>query len=72
MKMPSKVYDVLKWILLIVVDAFITMFTLLASTWGWDIPVEAIVTTIAAISTFVGVCVGISNYNYNKSLKEEE
>lgn len=66
-KLPSKVYDILKWILMIVVDAFIALFTGLASTWGWDIPVDAIVTTIALISAFVGVCVGISTINYNKS-----
>lgn len=67
MKIPDKVYDVLKWILMIVVPAFITMFSFLAKAWAWQIPVEAIVGTISAIATFVGVCVGISTYNYNKS-----
>lgn len=71
MKLPNKVYDVLKWILLIVVDAFITLFVLLANTWGWDIPVEAIVTTITGISAFVGVIVGISTFNHNKDQKDE-
>lgn len=67
MKIPSKIYDWLKWILMIVIPAFITLFTLLASTWQWDIPVEAITATITGIATFVGVCVGISTYNYNKT-----
>lgn len=66
MKIPSKVYDALKWILMIVVPAFITLFTLLAGTWNWDIPVEAIVTTITGVATFVGVIVGISTHYYNK------
>lgn len=66
MKLPDKVYDFLKWILIIVVPAFITLFTLLASTWGWQIPVEAIVATITGVATFLGVIIGISTHNYNK------
>lgn len=66
MKIPDKVYDVLKWILIIVVPAFVTLFTLLATTWHWEIPVEAIVATITGISTFLGVVVGISTHYYDK------
>lgn len=66
MKLPDKVYNVVKWILIIVVPAFITLFSLLASTWGWDIPTEAITATITGVATFVGVIVGISTHYYNK------
>lgn len=66
MRIPDKVYDFLKWILIIVVPAFITLFTALANTWHWDIPTEAIVATITGIAAFVGVIVGISTHNYNK------
>lgn len=66
MKIPNKIYDVLKWVLMIVVPAFVTLFTLLASTWAWDVPVEAIVATITGVATFIGVCVGISSAAYKK------
>lgn len=66
MKIPSKLYDILKWILIIVVPAFVTLFTLLAETWQWGIPTQAIVTTITGIATFLGVIVGISTHYYNK------
>ena len=66
MKIPDAVYNWLKWILIIVVPAFITLFTLLAGTWGWAIPVQAIVTTITGVATFLGVIVGISTHYYNK------
>ena len=66
MKIPSVLYDWLKWILMIVVPAFITLLTLLTSTWQWDIPIEAIVATITGVATFVGVIVGISTHYYNK------
>lgn len=64
MKIPNKLYDVLKWILMIVVPAFITLFTLLSGTWGWDVPVEAITATITGVATFLGVIMGISSAGY--------
>ena len=70
MKIPDKIYDAIKWILIIVVPAFITLFTLLARTWAWDVPADAIVTTITGIATFVGVIVGISTHYYNKEDEE--
>lgn len=66
MILPEKIYKIVKWVLIIVVPAFITLFTLLAKAWQWDIPVEAIVTTITGIATFFGVIVGISHVNYYK------
>ena len=71
MKIPSGLYDVLKWILVIVVPAFITLFTLLSTTWQWQIPTEAIVATITGVATFLGVILGISTHYYNKGGDEE-
>ena len=70
MRLPDSVYNVLKWILLIFVPALITLLTTLTMVWHWDIPLEAIVTTISAIATFLGALVGISSHNYNKWLNE--
>lgn len=72
MIIPSKVYDVLKWILLIFVPAFIALLTTLTMVWGWNIPLEAIVATISAIATFIGALIGISTKNYNKRIEEDE
>lgn len=66
MKIPGAVYDKLKWILMIVVPAFVTMFKLFANTWMWDIPVDNIANTITGIAAFLGVVVGISSYNLKK------
>ncbi len=64
MRLPDRIYNIFKWLLIIVVPAFITLFTLLATTWAWDIPTEAIVATISGVSTFIGVIIGISNKTY--------
>ena len=71
MKLPDTLYNILKWALLIVVPAFITLFEFLAHAWGWDIPTEAITGTITAIATFIGICIGISNHNYYKDDGDE-
>lgn len=64
--LPDKVYTVLKWLCVIVSPALCTLIVTLANLWGWQIPTEAIVGTITAITTFVGIVLGISNHNYNK------
>lgn len=66
MILPDKFYNVFKWVLLIVVPAFITLLTALTKAWGWDIPIEEIVVTITASATFLGVIFKISDTNYKK------
>ncbi len=63
--MSNKVYDVLKWIAQILLPALGTLYFALAGIW--DFPyAEAIVGTITAVDTFLGVLLGISTVNYNK------
>lgn len=69
MKLNDKLYDILKWICMIVSPALCTLLVTLTSLWGWAIPIEAIVGTITAVTTFIGVLIGISTYNYNKEVK---
>lgn len=64
--MSNKTYDVLKWIVTIVSPAVCTLLVTLTSLWKWNIPIEAIVGTISAITTFIGICIGISSSNYKK------
>ena len=70
MKLPDKLYNFLKWFLLLVVPAFITFLTALTMAWHCDIPLEAIVTTISATATFLGAIVGISTIQYNVHKEE--
>lgn len=63
--MSNKVYDVLKWIALVVLPAIGTLYFALASIWGFPYG-EQIVGTITAIDTFLGAILGISNIQYNK------
>lgn len=63
--MSNKVYDILKYIAQIVLPAIGTLYSALASIWGFPFGDE-IVGTIIAIDTFLGVILRISTINYNK------
>lgn len=64
MKMSNKVYDVLKWTLMIFIPATITLIGTLGQIY--DFKTEVVVLTISAIATFFGAITGISNINYHK------
>lgn len=61
----SKVYDILKWIALVVLPAIGTLYFALSGIWGFPYG-EQIVGTITAVDTFLGAILGISSINYNK------
>ena len=63
MNISNKTYDVLKFICTILLPALGTLYFALAQIWGLPYG-EEIVGTIAAITTFIGVCIGISSYKY--------
>ena len=48
MTMSNKVYDILKWICMILLPAAIALYAALSATWGWPNS-EQIVATMAAI-----------------------
>ena len=68
-KMSDKVYDVLKWIALILIPAIGTLYFALAGIWGFPYA-EAIVGTLAAVDTFLGAILGISTSMYKKNQNE--
>ena len=66
MKMNDKLYDALKWIAQILLPALGALYFGLAGIWGFP-NAEAIVGTITVIDTFLGVLLGISAVQYNKT-----
>lgn len=71
MKLNNTVYDILKWVALVVLPALATLYGALAPTWGWPYA-EQIVYTITAIDTFLGALLGISNLQYKLDDKAGE
>ena len=68
MVLDNKVYDILKWIALIVLPAIGALYFGLAKIWGLPYG-EEIVGTITVIDTFLGALLGVSTNNYNKPTK---
>lgn len=69
MKLPNKVYDVLKWIVMVVIPALTTAYVGLSAVWGWNYA-EPIAKTSAIVCTLLGALLGISTISYNKELPE--
>lgn len=65
MNFSNKTYDILCWIQRILLPALGTLYFALSGIWGFPYG-EQIVGTVTAIVAFLGVVLGISDYNYNK------
>ena len=66
----DKVYNVLKWIALIVLDAFGNAYEQLADVWNLPYGTE-VMRTCSILSVLLGALIGISTYNYNKNKGDE-
>ena len=64
-KMSNNVYDVLKYIALIVLPALATFYAVIAKIWSLPYPAE-IPATIMAVDTFLGALLKLSTDNYNR------
>ena len=69
MKLANKTYDILKYVVTIVLPALTTLWLTIASIW--NIPYgEPIGATMGAITVFLGALIGISSANYNEELQD--
>ena len=66
MKLPDKIYDILKWIVVLVLPAIGSLYFGLAGIWGFPYG-EEVVGTITVLETFLGAILGISTVQYNKN-----
>ena len=66
MKLPDNVYDVLKWLSLVVFNAIGVLYKTLAGAWGLPYA-EQVMTTCAGIALFIGALIGVSTAEYRKS-----
>ena len=68
MKLPERIYDILKWIALLLLPATATFWFTMSEIWGWPYGQE-IVGTISAVDTFLGMILGISTIKYNADVQ---
>lgn len=65
MKLNDKLYDVLKWVTMIVIPAIATAYVGLAAVWAWPYA-EEVAKTATVVCTLLGALLGISTAQYNK------
>lgn len=63
----DKIYDILKWVAIIVLPALATLVKVVFTIWQLPYGTE-IATTITALATFLGALLMVSNANYQKTL----
>jgi len=66
MKLPDKMYDVLKWVVMIVIPAIATAYVGLAKIWGWPLADE-IAQSANVLTLLLGTLLGISTAEYRKA-----
>lgn len=67
MILPTKLYEILRWVIWIVLPAVGVLLTTLTGAWGWNIPLDAILATLSAVELFLGTVLGIAKVtNDNK------
>lgn len=59
----NKLYDVLKWLGLIALPGVAWFIATVGPVWGLE-NTQAVVTTINAAGTLIGVLIGVSTVNY--------
>ena len=65
MKLNNNIYNLLKWITLVVIPALTTAYVGLSAVWGWPYATE-IAKTSAVCCTLLGALLGISTASYYK------
>jgi len=64
-KLNDKLYDILKWVVMIVIPALTTAYVGLAAIWGFPFADE-VAKTSSVICILLGALLGISTAQYNK------
>lgn len=64
--LPNKVYDILKWVALVALNAIGVFYKTVAAIW--QLPYgDAVCATCAALALLIGTLIGVSTIQYNKA-----
>ena len=65
--LSNRVYDVLKWVVMVVIPACTTAYVGLATIWNFPCA-EEVAKTSAVVCALLGALLGISTAEYNRSI----
>lgn len=67
--MSNKTYDILKWVNLVFLPAFITFIGVVLNCLDFG-NTDIVLTILVAFNTFLGSCLGLSNIKYKSKKKK--
>ena len=70
MKLSNKVYDVLKWVALIALDALGVFYSTISDIWALPFGDE-VLKTCAALSLLIGTLIGVSSIKHKRETEGE-
>ncbi|WP_373786498.1 phage holin [Jeotgalibaca porci] len=63
--LSNKQYDIIKWVVILLLPALSVLVGTLGQAYGF-VHTDLAVTTINAVTVFLGVITGVSTYQHNK------
>lgn len=69
--LPTKLYEVLRWLVWTVLPDSGVFLGVLNAAWGWNLPMEPILATLGGTEAFLGAVLGISKLVNDKRLEKE-
>ena len=66
MTLSNKVYDTLKWVVIIAIPALTTFYVTLDAIFGWGLG-DTVAKVSSAVCTLIGALLGISSAQYYKA-----
>lgn len=69
----DKAYQILKWVAIVLLPSLTTFVAVILKVWKIvdDSTINAIVTSMTALSTLIGGLIGVSTINYNAKLDDK-
>lgn len=71
MMLSNRVFDILKWVVIIAIPAATTAYVGLAAVWGWPYA-EQVAKTSPVVCTLLGALLGVSTAEYNRRTAANE
>ncbi len=72
MVLPEKLYEIIRWVVAIVLPALIVLLDTVVPLWAPAFPTEAVTTSLGAFDLFLGTIFGIAKISNDKKIAAEE
>lgn len=67
MQLPQKLYEVIRWVVAIVLPALTVLIETVAPLWIANFPTEAVTISLTAFDLFLGAIFGIAKISYDRA-----